>query len=82
MAKVEYWRDDRPLLRYIDAAPYTQGWFALRTTQSHLRIERFRVYELPRTEELRAQGVADAPRRSTPCRSRLPSRLRRHPGAA
>lgn len=45
--RVEYWRDDRPLLRYMDAAPYTQGWFALRTTQSHLRIERFRVYELP-----------------------------------
>ena len=44
--QIEYWRDGRRLIRYVDAAPYSQGWFGLRTTQSHLRIERFRVYAL------------------------------------
>lgn len=44
---IQYWRDDRPLIRFTDREAYTQGWFALRTTQSHLRIERFRVYALP-----------------------------------
>jgi Domain of unknown function (DUF6250) len=40
----EYWRDGRKLLSYVDPAPYTNGWFALRTVQSHLRIERLRIY--------------------------------------
>lgn len=44
--EIQYWRDGRLLFRYLDAKPYTSGWFALRTTQSHLRIERFRVYAL------------------------------------
>jgi Domain of unknown function (DUF6250) len=44
--QVEYWRNGQRLIRFNDAAPYTRGWFAFRTTQSHLRIEKFRVYAL------------------------------------
>jgi hypothetical protein len=36
---IEYWRDGRSLFRIEDAFPYRRGWFALRTTRSHLRIE-------------------------------------------
>ncbi|MDJ0275849.1 DUF6250 domain-containing protein [Sphingomonas sp. 2R-10] len=31
-------RDGRPLFALQDPQPYRRGWFALRTTQSHLRI--------------------------------------------
>lgn len=44
--QIEYWRDGVRLLHYDDAAPYTRGWFAIRTTRSHLRIERLRIYEI------------------------------------
>lgn len=44
--RIEYWRDGVRLLHYDDPAPYTRGWFAIRTTQSHLRIERLRVYRI------------------------------------
>jgi hypothetical protein len=40
---IEYRRDGRPLFVFEDDAPYTHGWFALRTTFSHLRIENLRV---------------------------------------
>jgi uncharacterized protein DUF6250 len=40
---IEYRRDGKTLFRLNDDAPYIRGWFALRTTQSHLRIERLRV---------------------------------------
>jgi hypothetical protein len=43
---IEFRRDAQPLLRMLDPAPYTSGWFALRTTFSHLRIESLRVYQL------------------------------------
>lgn len=45
-ATIEYKRDGRTLFRFDDPAPYTQGWFALRTTWSHLRISRLRVHAL------------------------------------
>lgn len=45
-SEIQYWRDGRLLFRHHDANPYTSGWFALRTTQSHLRIQRLRVYAL------------------------------------
>jgi hypothetical protein len=48
---IEYQRDGKTLFAYEDSAPYTRGWFALRTTASHLRIEKLRVYRL------RAPGV-------------------------
>jgi hypothetical protein len=44
---IEYRRDGEPLFRFNDAAPYTQGWFALRSTWSHLRIENLRIHSLP-----------------------------------
>ena len=40
---IEYRRDGRTLFRFEDPAPYARGWFALRTTWSHLRIERLRI---------------------------------------
>jgi hypothetical protein len=51
---VQFWRDGRRLFELEDGAPYTRGWFALRTVTSHLRIERFRVYRLVPT------GLPDA----------------------
>lgn len=45
---IEYRRDGRILFAWEDPEPYTAGWFALRTTKSHLRIERLRVYSLRR----------------------------------
>jgi hypothetical protein len=44
--RIEYWRDGVRLLQYDDPAPYTGGWFAIRTTRSHLRIERLRIHRL------------------------------------
>lgn len=44
--RIEYWRDGVRLLNYDDPAPYTRGWFALRTTRSHLRIERLEIHRL------------------------------------
>jgi len=41
---IEYRRDRQTLFVVDDPAPYTQGWFALRTTHSHLRIRHLRVY--------------------------------------
>ena len=46
--RIEFQRDGRVLFRYEDAAPYARGWFALRTTWSHLRVERLRIYSLLR----------------------------------
>jgi hypothetical protein len=42
--RIEYWREGIRLLQYDDPAPYKRGWFAIRTTRSHLRIERLRIY--------------------------------------
>jgi hypothetical protein len=43
---IQYYRDEQRLFEYDDPHPYTQGWFAIRTTKSHLRIRHFRVYRL------------------------------------
>jgi hypothetical protein len=43
---IQYFRDGERLFEYRDPQPYTHGWFALRTTQSHLRIRHFRVNRL------------------------------------
>lgn len=43
---IQYYRDGRRLFEYSDPQPYTHGWFAIRTTRSHLRIRNFRVYRL------------------------------------
>ena len=44
---IEYRRDGRTLFSFEDPTPYTSGWFALRTTKSHLRIRHFRIRSLP-----------------------------------
>ncbi|WP_035707553.1 DUF6250 domain-containing protein [Niveispirillum irakense] len=41
---VRYYRDGKKLFDFTDPEPYTSGHFALRTTQSHLRIRRFGIY--------------------------------------
>jgi hypothetical protein len=41
--RIEYWSDGRRLFDLEDPQPYTRGWFALRTTQSHLRVRNFTV---------------------------------------
>lgn len=43
---IQYYRDGRKIFEFHDSAPYTRGWFALRTTQSHLLIENFAVHRL------------------------------------
>jgi hypothetical protein len=45
-SRIEYWRDGVRLLHFDDRAPYTRGWFAIRTVRSHLRIEGLRVHRL------------------------------------
>ncbi|KQY32755.1 Tat pathway signal sequence domain protein [Caulobacter sp. Root1455] len=45
---IQYWNDERKLFELNDAEPYTRGWFGLRTTLSHLRVRRFRIYALAR----------------------------------
>lgn len=45
---IQYWNDERKLFELNDAEPYTRGWFGLRTTLSHLRVRRFRVFQLAR----------------------------------
>lgn len=43
---IEFRRDHRILFEMQDPAPYTSGWFAIRTTASHLRIRRLRISSL------------------------------------
>ena len=43
---IEYWRDGDRLFQFQDDAPYTAGWFALRTTWSHLQIRKLRIRRL------------------------------------
>lgn len=40
---VRYYRDDVLIFEFKDPAPLTEGWFAFRTVQSHLRIRHFLV---------------------------------------
>ncbi|MEO8017962.1 MAG: DUF6250 domain-containing protein [Pseudomonadota bacterium] len=42
-SRIEYLRDGERLFLLEDAVPYVNGWFALRTTASHLRIRRLYV---------------------------------------
>ncbi|MHA6723614.1 DUF6250 domain-containing protein [Sphingomonas sp. RS2018] len=48
-ARIALLRDGRQMFALDDPAPYTRGRFGLRTTFSHLRIERFRVWRLDGT---------------------------------
>ncbi|HMN43522.1 MAG TPA: DUF6250 domain-containing protein [Povalibacter sp.] len=44
--QIEYWRNSQRLFEYADPEPYRQGWFAIRTVQSHLKIARLRIHAL------------------------------------
>lgn len=66
---IGYYRDVRQLFAYEDPEPYTSGWFAFRTTTSHLRIKKFRVHRLllvPR----QSAGASDHGRRANTASSR------------
>jgi hypothetical protein len=45
-SRIEYLRDGERLFQLDDATPYTQGWFALRTTYSHLRVRHLRIWRM------------------------------------
>jgi hypothetical protein len=44
--RIQYYRDGRLLFDYQDREPYTRGYFALRTVESHIRIRHFEVYRI------------------------------------
>ncbi len=44
--RAEFWRDGERIFTFTDPAPLQNGWFALRTVRSHLRIEDFRIERL------------------------------------
>ena len=48
---IEFRRDGRPLFVLEDAAPYVSGWFALRTTYSHLRIANLRIHAIEKLSD-------------------------------
>jgi len=39
----EYWCDDELIFTFRDPAPFTSGWFGLRTVKSHLEIRNLKV---------------------------------------
>ena len=43
---VQFYRDGRRLFELDDPRPYTSGWFAFRTTASHLQLRSFSVRRL------------------------------------
>ena len=44
--RIQYYNDGKLIFDFQDAAPYTRGRFALRTTFSHIEVRNFRVYRL------------------------------------
>ena len=45
--RIQYIRDGNLIFDFHDRDPYTHGYFAFRTTFSHVEFRRFRVYRLP-----------------------------------
>ena len=45
--QAEFWCDGERVFAFTDPAPLTEGWFALRTVNSHLLIENLRIEALP-----------------------------------
>lgn len=41
--RIEFWSDDVRVFAFTDPEPLTSGWFAFRTTKSHLEFRNFRV---------------------------------------
>jgi hypothetical protein len=44
--RIQYYNDGKLIFDFQDPAPYTRGYFALRTTFSHIEVGNFRVYRL------------------------------------
>lgn len=45
-SRIQYLRDGKLIFDFHDPAPYTRGYFAFRTTASHVEFRRFRVYNV------------------------------------
>jgi hypothetical protein len=43
---IQFYRDGKKLFEMNDSQPYTSGWFAFRTTHSHIVIRDFRICRL------------------------------------
>jgi hypothetical protein len=43
---IQFYRDKQRLFQLDDPHPFTHGWFALRTTRSHLRISNLKIFQL------------------------------------
>lgn len=43
---IEYYRDGKRIFKYVDAAPYTEGWFGIRTTKNHMQVRNLRIVRL------------------------------------
>lgn len=46
---LKFYANDALIFSIADPAPYLQGWFALRTTTSHLKIADFRVFTIKKS---------------------------------
>jgi hypothetical protein len=49
---IEYRRDGRRLFMLEDTHPYASGWFAIRTTYSHLRIANLRIHAVEKVADI------------------------------
>lgn len=45
-ALIQYWRDGVKIFAMDDSAPYTRGWFGIRTTKNHMQIRNLRITRL------------------------------------
>jgi hypothetical protein len=45
-ALIQYWRDGVKIFEMVDPAPYTEGWFGIRTTMNHMQIRNLRITRL------------------------------------
>lgn len=43
---IQFYRDKSRLFQLDDPYPYTEGWFAIRTTRSHLKITDLKIFRL------------------------------------
>lgn len=43
---IQYYRDGKLIVNYIDHVPYTSGYFGLRTVNNHMTIDNFKVFKL------------------------------------
>lgn len=43
---IQYYRNNKLFLNYVDSNPYSSGYFGFRTVKNHMKIDDFRVYKL------------------------------------